>query len=53
MYSGPLSYGILKDELDKYWTETGPVKPKEKFRDKNIINDVNFEVEDDENQRES
>ncbi len=36
----------LKDELDKYWIETDPVKPTVKFRDKNIIDNVNFEVED-------
>lgn len=43
----------LKSELDKYWLETDQVKPAEKFRGKNIIDDVNFEVEDqdDENQR--
>lgn len=41
----------LKDELDKYWTETDEVKPAAKFRDKNIIEDVNFEVKDEENQR--
>ena len=41
----------LKSELDKYWIETDQVKPAEKFRGKNIIDDVNFEVEDDENQR--
>jgi len=36
----------LKSELDHYWIETDPVKPEEKFRGKNIIDDVNFEVED-------
>lgn len=41
----------LKDELDKYWNETDQVKPEKKFRGKNIIDNVNFEVEDDENQR--
>lgn len=34
----------LKDELDKYWLETGPVKP-ERLRGKNIINDVDYKVE--------
>ncbi|MEL7657194.1 MAG: DUF1232 domain-containing protein [Bacillota bacterium] len=38
----------LKDELDKYWVETGPVQPAKKFRGKNIIDDVNFEVEKEE-----
>jgi len=41
----------LKSELDHYWIETDQVKPAEKFRGKNIIDDVNFEVKDDENQR--
>lgn len=35
----------LKSELDHYWIETDQVKPAEKFRGKNIIDDVNFEVE--------
>ncbi len=39
----------LKSELDKYWI--GPEPAKKKFRDKTIIDDVKFEVEDDENQR--
>ena len=35
----------LKDELDKYWLNDGEeVKPSEKFRGKNIIDNVNFEV---------
>ncbi len=37
----------LKDELDKYWIETGPVKP-ERLRGKDIINDVNYKVEKEE-----
>ncbi len=36
----------LKSELDHYWVETDQVKPAEKFRGKNIIDDVNFEVKD-------
>lgn len=36
----------LKSELDQYWLGTDQVKPAEKFRGKNIIDDVNFEVED-------
>ena len=36
----------LKDELDKYWIEADPAKIKEKFRDKDIIDDVNFKVEE-------
>lgn len=36
----------LKDELDKYWIEPGAVKAMKKFRGKNIIDDVNFEVEE-------
>ncbi|MDF3001476.1 MAG: hypothetical protein K0Q48_1595 [Bacillota bacterium] len=36
----------FKDELDKYWGGvTGVVKPKQKFKGKNIIDDVDFEVE--------
>lgn len=35
----------LKSELDHYWIETDQVKPAAKFRGKNIINDVKFEVE--------
>lgn len=37
----------LKDELDKYWVGADEVKPAAKFRGKNIIDDVPFEVEDD------
>ena len=40
----------LKDELDKYWLETGPVKP-ERLRGKNIINDVEYKVEKEEEHR--
>jgi len=36
----------LKDELDKYWIGEDTVKPAAKFRNKNIIEDVNFEVKD-------
>jgi len=36
----------LKSELDHYWIETDQVKPAEKFRGKNIIDDVNFEVKE-------
>jgi Uncharacterized conserved protein len=35
----------LKSELDKYWVETDQVKPAGKFKDKTIIDDVDFEVE--------
>lgn len=34
----------LKDELDRYWLGEKEVKPEERFRGKKIINDVNFEV---------
>ncbi|HWQ78244.1 MAG TPA: DUF1232 domain-containing protein [Anaerovoracaceae bacterium] len=34
----------FKSELDRYWIDTDPVRSREKFRDKNIIDDVNFEV---------
>ncbi len=40
----------LKSELDQYWKETDKVKPAEKFRGKNIIDDADFEVKDDVNQ---
>jgi len=36
----------LKSELDKYWVESGPVEPTVKYRGKKIIDDVNFEVEE-------
>jgi len=36
----------LKSELDQYWQETEKVKPAEKFRGKNIIDDVDFTVEE-------
>jgi len=35
----------FKSELDQYWLGTDPVKPAQKFRGKEIIDDVNFEVE--------
>lgn len=38
----------FKSELDSYWLGTDPVKPAQKFRGKNIIENVNFEVEKDE-----
>jgi uncharacterized membrane protein YkvA (DUF1232 family) len=41
----------LKSELDKYWVDSGQAEPAVKFRGKKIIDDVNFKVEDDENQR--
>ncbi|MEA4986796.1 MAG: DUF1232 domain-containing protein [Anaerovorax sp.] len=42
-----LSY--LKDELDKYWVGDEGIKTtSKKYRGKNIVNDVNFEVCDDE-----
>lgn len=37
----------LKDELDKYWLGEKEVRPEEKFNGKKIIDDVNYEVEDD------
>jgi len=36
----------LKDELDKYWIESGQAEPAVKFRGKKIIDDVNFNIED-------
>jgi uncharacterized membrane protein YkvA (DUF1232 family) len=40
----------LKTELDKYWLGEKEEKPEQKFRGKKIIDDVHFEVkeEDDE-----
>ncbi|MDD3168991.1 MAG: DUF1232 domain-containing protein [Eubacteriales bacterium] len=35
----------LKSELDNYWVESDEVEPAKKFRGKNIIDDVNYEVE--------
>ena len=40
----------LKDELDKYWLGEDEVKPKKKYRGKNIIEDVNYEVKKDKEQ---
>lgn len=40
----------LKDELDKYWLEAGPVNP-ERLRGKNIINNVDYKVEKEEEQK--
>ena len=34
----------FKSELDRYWIDTDPIRSKEKFQGKNIIDDVNFEV---------
>lgn len=34
----------FKSELDSYWIDTDPIRSREKFRGKNIIDDVNFEV---------
>lgn len=43
----------FKDELDKYWVgTTDKVKPNQKFKGKNIIDDVNFEVEKEVNKKE-
>ena len=41
----------FKDELDKYWMGDDSVKPAQKFHGKNIIDDVNFKVEDDESKQ--
>ena len=41
----------LKDELDKYWVNSGQAEPAVKFHGKKIIDDVNFKVEDDEKLR--
>ena len=38
----------LKDELDKYWLGEDPVKTKKDFKDKTLIDDVEFEVEEEE-----
>lgn len=40
----------LKEELDRYWLGDDEVKPTKKFRGKNIIDDVNFEIKKDEEQ---
>lgn len=46
-----LSY--LKDELDKYWVGDEKIeKAAKKYRGKNVINDVNFEVCEDAECRE-
>lgn len=41
----------LKSELDQYWLGTDQVKPAEKFRGKKIIDDVNFQVEDEDKEK--
>ncbi len=38
----------LKDELDKYWLGPKDMKPSEKYKGKTIIDDVNFEVKENE-----
>ena len=38
----------LKDELDKYWLGDDAEVVEKKYRGKNIIDDVNFEVEKEE-----
>ncbi|MDD4583621.1 MAG: DUF1232 domain-containing protein [Eubacteriales bacterium] len=42
----------LRDELDRYWLGVKEVRPEERFRGKKIINDVNFEVKDDTEDKE-
>jgi len=37
----------LKDELDKYWLGERPVDLSKKYRRKNVIDDVDFEIKDD------
>ena len=41
----------LKEELDKYWLGEDEVKSVQKFRGKNVIDDVDFEVKKDEEQK--
>ncbi|MDD2215353.1 MAG: DUF1232 domain-containing protein [Eubacteriales bacterium] len=42
----------LRDELDRYWLGEKEVRPEERFRGKKIINDANFEVKDDTEDKE-
>ncbi|MGI6727657.1 MAG: YkvA family protein [Anaerovoracaceae bacterium] len=42
----------LKDELDRYWLNGKDLKPEEKYRGKKIINGVDYEIYDDEKQKE-
>ena len=37
---------FLKDELDKYWMGEKPEDLSKKFRDKTIVEGVEFDVED-------
>jgi uncharacterized membrane protein YkvA (DUF1232 family) len=37
----------FKSELDRYWIDTDPIRSREKFRGKEILDDVSFEVEKD------
>ncbi|MGI6752038.1 MAG: YkvA family protein [Anaerovoracaceae bacterium] len=38
----------LRDELDRYWIGEKEVPPSKKYRGKRIINDVNFEIKENE-----
>ena len=42
----------LKDELDKYWLGDDTQRAEKKYYGKNIINDVEFEVEQDQDNKE-
>lgn len=41
----------FRKELDRYWLGEKEVKPEQRFRGKNFINDVNFEVQDDSSEK--
>lgn len=43
----------LKDELDKYWMGEKPVDLSKKFRDKTIVEGVEFDVEEDTSEPET
>lgn len=42
----------FRKELDSYWLGGTEIKPEKRFRGKSIINDVNFEVKEETDQKE-
>jgi len=41
----------LKDELDKYWVGEQPQDFSKKYKNKTVIDDVEFEIEDDKEEK--
>jgi uncharacterized membrane protein YkvA (DUF1232 family) len=42
----------FKSELDRYWIDTDPVRSREKFQGKNIIDDADYEVKTEKDKEE-